>query len=101
MKVIAVTYALLIGSVPAQGMQTQQVLFTSFPTTEDILGNAPSEAHKEMARSLEVPETADYASELDDNEYIEFRCTDENGEELGTILIEEVEVLEASTTQAE
>ena len=55
MKVIAVTYALLIGSVPAQGMQTQQVLFSGFPTTEDILDNAPSEAHKEMARNLEVP----------------------------------------------
>lgn len=96
MKVIAVTYALLIGSVPAQGMQTQQVLFSGFPTTEDILDNAPSEAHKEMARNLEVPEVADYASELEANDFIEFHCNDENGE-LGTILIEEVEVLDAST----
>ena len=99
MKVIAVTYALLIGSVPAQGMQTQQVLFTGFPTSSDILDNAPSEVYKEMVTNLEVSEVADYESELEGNDFIEFHCNDENGE-LGTILIEEVEVLEASTTQA-
>lgn len=96
MKIFSVSYALLIGTVPAQGMQTQNVLFSSFPTTADVADNAPSEAYKEMVANLEVPEVQDYIDTVESEGFVQFECFDEDGL-LGIVLIEEVEVLDPST----
>lgn len=103
MKLVSVTLAINLGTHAAQGVQRKAMLFTNFPTHEDVESAIKQEdtdgRFEEFYNGLEVSDITEYISEFEEEGSLVMDVYDSEHTLIGHVLFDQVVVHDSSAVQ--